>query len=80
MNIKGFIDLHTHGIGRYDTKTANPEDILKIAELHGKSGTVAILPTIYSGTIDEMRKNMEAVRKAIKVQKSEVKSPLAPLL
>lgn len=64
-----FIDLHTHGIGRYDTKTAKPEDILKMAELHGKSGIAAILPTIYSGPIDVMRKNMEAVKKAMEIQR-----------
>jgi len=64
----GFIDLHTHGIGKYDTKTDNHEDILKIAELHGKAGTGAILPTIYPGSLDEMRKNMEAVKKAMQVQ------------
>jgi N-acetylglucosamine-6-phosphate deacetylase len=68
--IKGFIDLHTHGIGRYDTRTAKPEDVLKMAELHGKAGVAAILPTIYSGPIDVMRKNMEAVRKAMQVQSS----------
>lgn len=65
MGLKGFIDIHTHGISRYDTRTENPEDILKIAELHASSGTAAILPTIYSGTIQQMRGNMEAVRKAM---------------
>ncbi len=71
MEMRNFIDIHTHGIGNYDTKTDDPEDILKIAELHGKSGTAAILPTIYPGTIDEMRMNMEAVRKAMQVQSLE---------
>ncbi|MBI5026478.1 MAG: amidohydrolase family protein [Nitrospirae bacterium] len=71
---RSFIDLHTHGIGRYDTRTKNPEDILKMAELHRKAGTSAILPTIYSGTIDEMRRNMEAVKKAMEIQQSSVVS------
>lgn len=74
----GFIDLHTHGIGGYDTRTSDHEEILKIAELHGNAGTAAILPTIYSGSIAEMRKNMEAVKKAIQLQKSN--PPHAPLL
>ena len=26
------IDIHTHGLGGYDTSTTNPDDILKIAE------------------------------------------------
>ncbi len=68
MEFKGFIDIHTHGIDRYDTKTERTEDILNIAKLHAKAGTAAILPTIYSGSIDEMRRNMEAVRKAMEEQ------------
>lgn len=68
LNINGPIDLHTHGIGSYDTKTNKPEDILKIAELHGKAGTAGILPTIYSGSIETMRRNMEAVKKAMEMQ------------
>ncbi|MEW6215203.1 MAG: hypothetical protein AB1478_08385 [Nitrospirota bacterium] len=76
--MSGFVDLHTHGIGRYDTRTTKPENILKMAELHGKAGVAAILPTIYSGPIDEMRKNMEAVRKAIQVQSSN--PPFPPFL
>lgn len=68
-----FIDLHTHGIKQYDTRTDKPEDILKMAELHGGAGTGAILPTIYPGPIDEMRKNMEAVRKAMRMQDARYK-------
>ncbi len=78
MEIKGFVDIHTHGIGRYDTKTDNPEDILKIAQLHAKAGTNTILPTIHSGTIQQMRTNMKAVKKAMKIQGSN--PPIPPLL
>ncbi|MEW6109653.1 MAG: amidohydrolase family protein [Nitrospirota bacterium] len=74
MIIEDLIDLHTHGISGYDTQTDKPETILKIAELHGKAGTGAILPTIYSGPIDLMRKNMEAVRKAMGLQSSRSKA------
>lgn len=74
MELNDFVDIHTHGIGRYDTRTENPEDILNLAKLHAKSGTAAFLPTIYSGSIDEMRKNMEAVRKAMEMQNTEVKN------
>ena len=85
MKRNSLIDLHTHGIGRYDTRTSKPGDVLKIAELHSKAGTTAILPTIYSGTIEQMRVNMEAVRVAMalqtqgdRVQKSNPHTP--PLL
>lgn len=70
MNAKEFIDLHTHGVGKYDTNTDKPEEILKIAELHAKAGTTAILPTIYPGSIDKMRRNIEAVRIAMNIQSS----------
>ncbi|MBI5674412.1 MAG: amidohydrolase family protein [Nitrospirae bacterium] len=68
---KNLIDLHTHGIGKYDTKTENPDDILKMAMLYAKAGTAAFLPTIYSGTIRQMRANMEAVKAAIIMRNAE---------
>ncbi len=70
MENKGFIDIHTHGIGRYDTRTDDPDDILKIARTHARAGSSAILPAVYSGTIRQMRRNMSAVKKAIKIQQS----------
>ncbi|HOE16288.1 MAG TPA: amidohydrolase family protein [Syntrophorhabdaceae bacterium] len=59
------IDLHTHGIGGYDTRGATPETILKIAAIHNRHGVFAILPTIYPSSIEEMRADMAAVRKAM---------------
>jgi N-acetylglucosamine-6-phosphate deacetylase len=71
VSFGGFIDLHTHGIGGYDTKTADYEKILRIAELHGSRGTRAMLLSIYPGKSDEMRRAMEAVRRAIEVQRRD---------
>lgn len=68
MNIHGFVDLHTHGIGKYDTRTDDYEEILTMARAHAKAGTIAILPTIYSGHINEMRKNLKAVSMAMDMQ------------
>lgn len=68
MKLQGFVDLHTHGIGRYDTRTDNFENILALARAHAEAGTAAILPTIYSGDIDEMRRNLNTVSKAMAVQ------------
>jgi len=67
---KDFIDIHTHGIGKYDTRTGGSENILLMAALHFSQGTGSILPTIYPDSIDEMRKNMEAVRRAMEIQES----------
>jgi len=63
------IDIHTHGIGGYDTKTTNEEHILKIAEIQGSSGVSEIIPTIYPDTIKVMRENMASVKKAMEKQK-----------
>ena len=78
MHIRGFVDLHTHGIGRYDTRTGDYEDILIMARTHAKAGTIAILPTIYAGTIDEMRNTLKAVRKAMDVQEKSSGKKAAP--
>lgn len=67
--IKGFVDLHIHGIGRYDTRTSRPEDILRIAELQGEKGVGFIVPTVYPSPIVEMRQNIEAIKKAMDLQK-----------
>jgi N-acetylglucosamine-6-phosphate deacetylase len=65
----GFIDLHTHGLGRYDTKTDLPEDILQISSMHAKKGTGAILVAVYPGPVAEMRRNLEAVKIAMDLQR-----------
>ncbi len=65
------IDVHTHGIGGYDTRTADKEHILAMADIQGLLGVSEIVPTIYPSTIKVMRQNMEVVRKAMEKQKSE---------
>lgn len=76
MKERGFVDLHTHGAGRYDTRTDDPGHILRIAELHGRAGTGAILPTIYSGPTDQMRRSMEAVKKAMETARAGVQAAI----
>jgi N-acetylglucosamine-6-phosphate deacetylase len=63
-------DIHTHGIGGYDTRTTTEEHILKIAEIQGSYGVSEILLTIYPSSVQEMRKNMETVRKVIDIQRT----------
>jgi len=63
------IDIHTHGIGGYDTRATNADEILKIAEIHGSCGVSEILLTIYPSTIRLMRNNIETVKRAIEKQK-----------
>jgi N-acetylglucosamine-6-phosphate deacetylase len=63
------IDIHTHGIGGYDTRTKKVEDNLKIAEILGSQGVSEIIPTIYPSSIKMMRENMMAVKKAMERQR-----------
>jgi N-acetylglucosamine-6-phosphate deacetylase len=65
------VDIHTHGIGGYDTRTTVEDHILKIAEIHGSYGVSEILLTIYPATIRLMRENMAIVREAMKRQHGE---------
>jgi N-acetylglucosamine-6-phosphate deacetylase len=64
------IDIHTHGIGGFDTRTTKADDILAIAGGHGSRGVTAIIPTLYSSPIPIMRSQMEAVREAMDRQKN----------
>ncbi|MFZ3135791.1 MAG: amidohydrolase family protein [Thermodesulfovibrionales bacterium] len=68
------IDIHTHGIGGYDTRVNLIQDILKIAEIQGSSGVSEILLTIYPAPINAMRENMDTVKKAMVIQDSAVGS------
>src|SRR3990172_5869865 len=61
----------THGVGGFDTRTSNPIDIIRIAEIQASLDISAIIPTIYPDTIEIMRNNMMAVKKAMDLQKSE---------
>ncbi|HAK59263.1 MAG TPA: hypothetical protein DCO77_02620 [Nitrospiraceae bacterium] len=62
-------DIHVHGAAEYDTRTRRQDDILHIASIHGEHGTSALLPTVYPGSVEEMRDNMSAVRRAMSAQK-----------
>jgi N-acetylglucosamine-6-phosphate deacetylase len=74
------IDIHTHGIGGFDSKTTDEEDILKIAEMHGSLGISEIILSIYSSSIKVMRENMEIVRKAMKLQDIKSEPPAAKII
>ncbi len=73
--IQGFhemkiIDIHTHGVSGYDTRTAESDHILKIAAIHGSSGVSDILLAVYPSSLDMMRNQMETIKKAIERQKA----------
>lgn len=59
------IDIHVHGAAKYDTLTKRQDDILQLAAIHGEHGTDVILPTVYPGSLEDMRENMSAIRRAM---------------
>lgn len=64
------IDLHTHGISGYDSRTTDVDHLLRIAELHGSRGTTQLVLSIYPAPIRVMRESMELVRQAMNVQQA----------
>jgi N-acetylglucosamine-6-phosphate deacetylase len=74
------IDIHTHGIGGYDTRSKKAEDILKIAEILGAQGISEIILNIYPSSIKVMRENMMTVKRAMEEQRSEFRNQKSDLL
>jgi N-acetylglucosamine-6-phosphate deacetylase len=62
----GFVDLQVNGGGAIlfnDAMTA--EGLLSIADAHARAGTTAILPTLISGTREQMRSALDLLQKPI---------------
>lgn len=51
--------------------TTDPAHILKMAEIQGGYGVTHIVPTIYPGPLEEMRRGMTAVKEAMEMQKAD---------
>ncbi len=68
------IDIHTHGISGVDTAEASEHQILTIAELQGQAGVSEIIPAVYPSSLAAMRKQMQAIQKAMDIQRSGSRS------
>jgi N-acetylglucosamine-6-phosphate deacetylase len=66
----GLIDIHTHGMDGFDTRTASRKSVLEMARLYGRAGVECIVPTIYPAAVETMRTHMEAVGAAMELQGS----------
>jgi N-acetylglucosamine-6-phosphate deacetylase len=64
------IDIHTHGIGGYDTRAGSVDDILRIASIHGARGTCEVVLSIYAAPVEAMRENMITLKRAMTLQRS----------
>ncbi len=63
----GFIDIHIHGGGGYDFMDGTTEAFLKIAELHAKHGTTAMLPTTLTSEKEDLLLTLDAYNEAKKI-------------
>lgn len=60
----GFIDIHIHGGGGHDFMDGTTEAFLKIAEMHAKHGTTAMLPTTLTCEKSDLLLTLDAYDKA----------------
>jgi len=63
----GFIDIHVHGGGGYDFMDGTTEAFLKIAEMHAKHGTTAMLPTTLTSEKEDLLHTLNAYDAADKI-------------
>ena len=60
----GFIDMHVHGGGGHDFMDGTVEAFLRIAEVHAKYGTTAMVPTTLTCTDEELMNTFTIYKKA----------------
>lgn len=60
----GFIDIHVHGGGGYDFMDGTEEAFLKIAELHARYGTTALVPTTLTAEKEDLLQTLDAYEAA----------------
>ena len=59
----GFIDVHIHGAGGYDTMDGTVEAINTIAKTIVKHGTTSFTPTTMTVAIKDINKSMKVIKK-----------------
>ncbi len=62
------IDLHTHGIAGFDTRTTDPGAMLRIAEIQATAGVSEIVLSVYPAAPEVMRAQTAAVKAAMALQ------------
>lgn len=60
----GFIDVHIHGAGGYDTMNGTYEAINEIAKVIAKHGTTSFTPTTMTVASEDIRKSMASIKEA----------------
>ena len=73
----GFIDIHLHGAGGYDTMDGNVKALEGIAKTIVKHGTTAFLPTTMTVSIPEINQTLHAIKAFIRDKAQADKFQLA---
>lgn len=73
----GFIDIHLHGAGGYDTMDGNTEALDGIAKVIVKHGTTAFLSTTMTVSIPEINQTLHAIKAFMEDRAQEDKTQLA---
>ncbi|WP_460972816.1 N-acetylglucosamine-6-phosphate deacetylase [Spirosoma migulaei] len=60
----GFIDIHVHGGGGFDFMDSTEEAFLKIAELHARYGTTALVPTTLTAEKEDLLQTLDVYEQA----------------
>ncbi len=60
------VDLHIHGLGRWDITNAPDEAVENISMLYGSMGIKAFLPVIIPDELGRMRAILDAIKRVIK--------------
>ncbi|MCG8516223.1 MAG: amidohydrolase family protein, partial [Halanaerobiales bacterium] len=63
--VPGFIDLHVHGGGGFDTMDGSYEALQKIAAFHARFGTTALLPTTVTDSSQRIIHSLKAIDESI---------------
>jgi len=66
----GFIDIHIHGGDGYDFMDGTTEAFLKIAEIHARHGTTAMLPTTLTCEKEDLLLTLDAYNEANRINKT----------
>lgn len=62
----GFIDIHIHGAGGYDTMDGNYDSLNIISKIIAKHGVTSFVPTTMTVGVDEIKKALCAIRTGMK--------------
>jgi N-acetylglucosamine-6-phosphate deacetylase len=60
----GFIDIHIHGGGGHDFMDGSEEAFLRIAELHARHGTTALVPTTLTSEKEDLLRTLDLFERA----------------